>query len=162
MMETETRTYAKLVEGQLITTCVPDDDPDMLEQILADGFKLYDEDAGQPEVGPFQSLNPVYLQEEDRISLYWEIVNDDPEKVQAEIDRLEELISATDYRVIKSYEYALAGVSVPYDVTTLHHERQALRDQINELKALLDTDAPEETLLDDQYGSGMHIGGKGQ
>lgn len=140
-METDIRTYAKLQNGQLITTCVPDDDPDMLEQILADGFKLYDEDAGKPEVGPFQSLNPVYFQEEDRISLYWEIVNDDPEKIQAEIDRLEDLISATDYRVIKSYEYALAGVNNPYDVASLHKERQALRDEINELKALLKIDA---------------------
>lgn len=153
----EARTYAKLIDGQLVTTCAPDEEVDLIDQIKADGFKLYDEDAGQPEVGPFQSLQPVYLQEEDRIVLYWEIVNDDPEKVQEEIDRLEELISDTDYQVIKSYEYTLAGMKIPYDVTALHNERQALRDQINELKALLETEVtvPADT-------GGQHSGGKGQ
>ncbi|MDL2319794.1 hypothetical protein LJC45_01535 [Alistipes sp. OttesenSCG-928-B03] len=133
-------TYAKLVDGQLITTCANDDDPDTLGMIVADGFKLYDEDAGQPEVGKFQSLNPVYHEEADKISLWWEIVDSAPEKITAEIERLDELLSATDYKIVKSFEYSLAGEKIPYDLPALHDERQALRDQINELKSLLNTD----------------------
>lgn len=137
----ETRIYAKLVDGQLVTTCAPDDEPEMIDMITADGFKLYDEDAGQPEVGKFQSLNPVYHETEDKITLWWEVVNDDPELILMEISRLEEQIAATDYKVIKSYEYALAGVKSAYDFSEVHAEREGLREQIRELEQLI---APAE------------------
>lgn len=130
-------TYAKLVDGQLITTCVSDDDPDMVAMITADGFKLYDEDAGQPDIGKLQSLCPVYRETDDAIVLYWEIIDDSPEKIETEIARLTEELTSTDYRVVKSYEYALAGEDPPYDVETLHSQRQALRDQIGELEQRL-------------------------
>ncbi|MDL2230227.1 hypothetical protein LJB87_00340 [Alistipes sp. OttesenSCG-928-L06] len=130
-------TYAKLADGQLITTCVPDDDPDTLGLIVSDGFKLYDEDAGKPEVGQFQSLNPVYHETEDRITLWWEVINDDPELILMEITRLEELIAATDYKVVKSYEYAIAGAKSVYDFPAIHAEREGLRGQIRELEQLL-------------------------
>lgn len=133
--------YAKLVDGQLITTCVPDDDTDTLGLIIADGFKLYDEDAGQPEVGQFQSLAPVYHETEDKITLWWELITDDPELILMEITRVEEQIAATDYKVVKSYEYALAGVKSVYDMTAVHAEREKLREQIRELEQLL---APED------------------
>lgn len=146
-------TYAKLMDGQLITTCVPDDDTDTLGLIIADGFKLYDEDAGQPEVGKFQTLNPVYHETEDKITLWWELVNDDPELILMEITRLEELIAATDYKVVKSYEYALAGAKSVYDMTAIHVERESLREQIRELEQLLvpadDTKIPILTPPDD-------------
>lgn len=132
----ENRTYAKLVDGQLVTTCVSDDDPDMLGLIVADGFKLYDEDAGEPEVGKFQTLNPVYHEEAGKITLWWEIV-EDPEKVQAEIARLEAELTATDYQVIKAYEYALAGIKSTADFSTIHAGREELREQIRELEELL-------------------------
>lgn len=43
-------------------------------------------------------------------------------------------LEATDYRIIKCAEYALAGLEAPYDLAALHAERQALRDEINELE----------------------------
>lgn len=132
-----TKIYAKLVAGQLITTCAPDDDPDTLDLIMADGFKPYDEDAGQPEVGEFQSLCPVYRETDDAILLYWEIVEDSPEKIKTEIARLTEELTSTDYRVVKSYEYALAGVKSAYDFTSIHAEREELRAKIRELELLL-------------------------
>lgn len=135
----ENKTYAKLVDGQLITTCVPDDDPEMIEMIRADGFKLYDENAGKPEVGQFQTLTPVYQEGEDRITLWWEVVNDDPELILMEISRLEEQIAATDYKVVKSYEYTLAGAKSPYDITAIHAERESLREQIRELEQMIVT-----------------------
>lgn len=136
-MENKMATYAKLVNGQLITTCVSDDEPELIDMIRADGFKPYDEDAGVPDVGEFQSLCPVYRETDDAILLYWEIVDDSPEKIKDEIARLTEELTSTDYRVVKSYEYAFAGEDPPYDVATLHTERQALRDQIGELEQRL-------------------------
>lgn len=130
-------TYAKLTDGQLITTCAPDDDFGLIEQIRADGFKLYDEDAGKPEIGKFQTLSPFYHETEDKITLWWEIVNDDPELILMEITRLEELIAATDYKVVKSYEYALAGAKSTYDFSEVHAEREGLREQIRDLEQLL-------------------------
>lgn len=45
-----------------------------------------------------------------------------------------------DWKVVKSYEYFLAGEEIPYDFTTLHAQRQAVRDRIEEIKAILDAD----------------------
>lgn len=50
------------------------------------------------------------------------------------IKNLEIEIAATDYQVIKCYEYSLAGLELPYDIETLHTEREAIREQIRELE----------------------------
>lgn len=50
------------------------------------------------------------------------------------IAALKELLAETDYKIIKSYEYQLVGLELPYDVAALHAERQAIRDQINALE----------------------------
>ncbi len=65
------------------------------------------------------------------------IVPNSPSKVADEIARLQSELAATDYQVIKSYEFALAGEKPPYDPTALHSDRQALRDRISELEGLL-------------------------
>lgn len=44
-------------------------------------------------------------------------------------------LAETDYQIIKCSEYQLAGVELPYDIAALHAQRQAIRDQINELEA---------------------------
>ena len=59
------------------------------------------------------------------------------EGVTQEISTLKAQIQATDYQIIKCYEYALLDLGLPYDVEALHAERQALRDQINELEKQL-------------------------
>ena len=129
--------YAKLVDGQPITTCVPDDDPDTLALIVADGFKPYDDSAEPPVVGEYQTAVADYHENANRITLRWKIVKNSPEKIAAEIARLQSELAATDYQVIKSYEYTLAKQKPPYDPTALHSERQALRDRIGELESIL-------------------------
>lgn len=52
---------------------------------------------------------------------------------EEQIAELKEQLTATDYKVTKCYEYGLAGLTLPYDISALHIERQAIRDQINEL-----------------------------
>ena len=61
----------------------------------------------------------------------------DTQKVKKEIIALKNELSGGDYRVIKCYEAALANQESPYDIDTLHSERQLLRDKINELEQKL-------------------------
>lgn len=70
---------------------------------------------------------------------------------EAQIATLKEGLAATDYKIIKCSEAQLVGEELPYNVTELHTERQALRDQINQLEALIagetastDTESTEE------------------
>lgn len=59
------------------------------------------------------------------------------EGVNAEISALKAQIAASDYQIIKCYEYALNDLEMPYDIEQLHIERQALRDRINALEETL-------------------------
>lgn len=56
---------------------------------------------------------------------------------QQQIKKLEAQIAATDYQVIKCYEYSLAGLELPYDIQELHSSREAIREQIRELEEQL-------------------------
>ena len=51
-----------------------------------------------------------------------------------EIERLKSELQESDYKVIKCAEALTIGAEMPYDVASLHKERQALRDKINELE----------------------------
>lgn len=53
---------------------------------------------------------------------------------QMKLTDLKAQLTSTDYQVIKCYEYSLAGLALPYDIATLHEEREALRVQIRELE----------------------------
>lgn len=57
--------------------------------------------------------------------------------ISSQISSLKMLISDTDYQIIKTYEYSLVGKESEYDIESLHKERQALRDKINELEEQL-------------------------
>ena len=52
-----------------------------------------------------------------------------------EIERLKSELQESDYKVIKCSEAMAVGAEMPYDVASLHKERQALRDKINELES---------------------------
>lgn len=54
--------------------------------------------------------------------------------VSVKIQKLKQQLEETDYKVIKCAECQLLGQEMPYDVQTLHIERQAIRDQINRLE----------------------------
>ena len=51
-----------------------------------------------------------------------------------EIERLKSELQESDYKVIKCAEAMTIGAELPYNMTELHNERQALRDKINELE----------------------------
>lgn len=54
--------------------------------------------------------------------------------VSAKIHKLKQQLAETDYKVIKCSEYQILGKEMPYDVAALHAERQAIRDEINQLE----------------------------
>jgi len=57
--------------------------------------------------------------------------------IMQEISDLKAEIAASDYQIIKCYEYALNDLPAPYDAAALHEERQAMRNKINDLEATL-------------------------
>ena len=63
-----------------------------------------------------------------------EQVVDDNGLLLSEIERLKSELQDSDYKVIKCAEAMTIGEEMPYDVASLHKERQALRDKINELE----------------------------
>ena len=64
-----------------------------------------------------------------------EQVVDDNGLLLSEIERLKSKLQESDYKVVKCAEAMAVGTEMPYDVASLHKERQALRDKINELES---------------------------
>ena len=64
-----------------------------------------------------------------------EQVVDDNGLLLSEIERLKSELQASDYKVIKCAEAICLNAELPYNMTELHKERQALRDKINELES---------------------------
>lgn len=52
----------------------------------------------------------------------------------AEVENLKMQLAESDYKVIKIAECVACNLPMPYDAETLHSERQAIRDRINELE----------------------------
>ena len=60
------------------------------------------------------------------------------EPIPNQIASLKNQLSSTDYKIIKCSEAQLLGEELPYDISSLHAERQTLRDKINELEQQLE------------------------
>lgn len=58
--------------------------------------------------------------------------------IEQEIRNLQCDLTASDYKVIKCSEAQLLGNEMPYDITEVFEERQAIRNRINELQAELE------------------------
>lgn len=43
-------------------------------------------------------------------------------------------LTSSDYKIIKCYEYSLAGLEMPYDIEALHAERESIREEIRKLE----------------------------
>ena len=52
-----------------------------------------------------------------------------------DIESLKSELQERDYKVIKCAEAICLNEELPYNMTALHKERQALRDKINELES---------------------------
>lgn len=90
-------------------------------------------DNGSVYVEPVAPVQPEPTEEELEEMARQEQIR----QVTAQINDLKEQIAASDYKVIKTYEYTLLGEQTEYDMEAVHAERQALRDQINGLETKL-------------------------
>ena len=77
----------------------------------------------------------VKMQAEETQIVDNEQVVDDNGLLLAEIELLKSELQESDYKVIKCAEAMAVGAEMPYNMTELHKERQALRDKINELES---------------------------
>ena len=77
----------------------------------------------------------VMMNAEESQIVYNEQVVYDNGLLLSEIERLKSELQESDYKVIKCAEAMAVGAEMPYNVTELHNERQALRDKINELES---------------------------
>lgn len=64
--------------------------------------------------------------------------NNERESLEAELRVLRSKLQANtsdvgDWKIIKALEYQLVNEEIPYDITELNKERQAIRDRINEI-----------------------------
>ena len=62
-------------------------------------------------------------------------IDEQQANIQMEIKRLKSELQESDYKVIKCAEAMCINAELPYNMTALHNERQALRDKINELES---------------------------
>ena len=128
---------AKLNNGLLISTYADDEDRELINQMTSDGFKIYVENKiPTTKLLEFQSMELCYREEPHQIVGYYKVKDNSSERITKEIDRLKNELAATDYQVIKAYEYALANQGSFCDIATLHVERQSIRNRINELEKL--------------------------
>ena len=77
----------------------------------------------------------VKMQAEESQIVDNEQVVDDNGLLLSEIERLKSELQESDYKVIKCAEAMCINAELPYNMTELHKERQALRDKINELES---------------------------
>lgn len=90
-------------------------------------------DDGSVYIEPVEPVQPEPTEEE----LAEQARQQQISQVIAQIDDLKARIAASDYKIIKTYEYTLLGEQTEYDIEAVHAERQALRDQINALETQL-------------------------
>ena len=62
-------------------------------------------------------------------------IDEQQANIQMDIERLKSELQESDYKVIKCAEAICLNAEMPYNMTALHKERQALRDRINELES---------------------------
>lgn len=90
-------------------------------------------DDGSVYIEPVAPVQPELTEEEKAELARQQQIS----QVTAQIDDLKNRIAASDYKIIKTYEYTLLGEQTEYDIEAVHAERQALRDQINVLETQL-------------------------
>lgn len=121
--------------GELVTETVTIEM--QIKELTALGWKpveLVDDSKLEPK-NEFSSVHikPVDLGE--RIGYeYIESFNNN--LLKQRIDKLKDELTASDYKITKSYEASLLKLAIPYDVAALHTERQAIRNEINRLELL--------------------------
>lgn len=107
-----------------------------LDKLFEDGYKefIFSE---KPEVGEGEKAVLSFDERDDKIYQVWTI-EADVDYYQEQIDEYKSRLAASDYKIIKCQEAQLTGKELPYDIEKLSIERQALRDEINDLEKYIE------------------------
>ena len=92
-----------------------------------------DEQSGYEQVTSIPNINNIVQGTLEGVIQYASYISN--VKIRETIDSLEKQLEESDYKVLKMYEYSLVGQTTPYDITSVHTERQSIRDQINTLQS---------------------------
>ncbi len=118
----------------------------MIYRVIDKATGLFIED--KFEFNPETEIGLDVIPAQGFVHAKWDFVNEcwiegaTPEEIEAmiaqqaqpTIDELKQQLADTDYKIIKCYEYQMAGLELPYDIQAIHAERQAIRDKIAELE----------------------------
>lgn len=126
--------YARITPDGLLESIIFSDQE--IEQGYADEFKPLNVGL-KPSITGLQGIEPLYEQTETSLIVSYAVVENHPKAVNTEIQRLQSLLSAEDYKITKCQEYALVGEPLPYDMEILHTQRKLVRARINELQTLI-------------------------
>lgn len=106
-------------------------------------FKEFVPSVFMGEQGEYDSPKPYYIEEGESVIQKWEVISNDPAKIASKISSLKSELEGSDYKVMKCYEVTISkSEEMPYDTNELIESRQAKRDEINRLEALLKTTEP--------------------
>lgn len=109
-----------------------------LEKLKNEGWKEIEEiDESQMKCEEeFYSISTIPIERENSIGLKYE-KRFDKKLAQRRINELKKQLSDSDYKIIKCYEASLLNEQNPYDIETMHAERQAIRDEINRIENII-------------------------
>lgn len=122
--------YGYMEGGYLRSRFVTDEEIDNLDKIYKP-VETIDESRLKHEIGIV--VVPMPYDAGDRIA-YNYVERLDSGGIRQEIKRLKQALTETDYKVLKCYEASLVGGTMPYDIGSVHTERQGFRDKINALE----------------------------
>ena len=92
------------------------------------------------DLGEFDEPETFIEISNNKVYQKWRKIENSEFLIQKKIESLKNMLSSTDYKIIKAYEAKLSMSDAPYTQDELDEiiaERQALRDKINELENLL-------------------------
>ena len=133
---TEYQTKMELPDGSVSAVIVTVEA--QLEEYATKGWKPIEEiDTSQLECSEeFFSTQVLPIDKGNSIGFSYE-KRLDKRLIERRIDELKTELSTSDYKVTKCYEASLMGDALPYDIASMHSERQTIRDKINQLENLL-------------------------
>lgn len=102
------------------------------DKLVEDGYKefIFSE---KPEANEGETAALYFDEIDNKIYQRWAIEVDASYYLK-QIDECKSKLSASDYKIIKSYEAQLVGDALPYNITELREQRQSLRDEIHEFE----------------------------
>jgi hypothetical protein len=104
-------------------------------QIIDEGFVEFVY-SNEPETTEGQILELSYSLIEGKVYQNWTVVVD-KKYYENQVQVLKKDLESSDYKIIKCYESNLLGVTLPYNITELISERQAIRDDINDIEIFI-------------------------